>query len=166
MGSPWLVAVPPAQAETTTAAAGICLVVEVTLSGSWGVPPNGALNVRVDATGPCEVNNASGSTITISGTLQAPAATWTCAGGVATGQLTFSVTHTKFVSNVVAQVALTVGGGAAGMVAVEDTANPVFTGTGAYVGDATSCATSPTGPMTFCGAFTFVRGNPAPPVRS
>lgn len=140
----------------------------LTLSGNYGaVPPTAVTTVGVAGGGLCVVNGDPGITITINGYLNTAGdvPTWTCAGGVAEGQLSFSVVHSKVQSGVTARVVLTVAMGTAVMVVGDDTVIPAFAGAGAFVRDVASlasCALGAADPMSLCGTFTFVSGNPGP----
>lgn len=168
LAAPWLGSANPVDADTTVAAVGAC-VVGLTVGGIGPIPATTA-TVSVTGSGLCVVNgdvtSTPPATITISGSLTSDVPTWTCVGGAAVGQLTFTVAHPKSLSSMSATIGFVVGGAGASMVVGRETLNPAFAGAGAFVrdvGSLTSCA-APGASMTFCGAFTFVRGNPGPPI--
>lgn len=169
LGVPWLAAALPAEADTTTAAAGACLVSLEISGGSVSVPspppplpPLPPTPVDVTGGGLCVVNGDGGIGITIDGTLTSvgETPTWTCLGGAADGQLTINVTHPKVSAVVTADVTLTAVGGVAVMTAVDDDPSRAFVGEGNFVEDVMSHATCPTSgasSTSWCGTFAFTQ---------
>lgn len=159
---------------------GACFIT-IDVTGDYGLtpslPPAAPTSLLIDGTGTCVVNGDTGVVATIGGTAKAvgDTATWTCAGGVAEGVLTFSATHPDFPAGVNASLVITAAAGVMILVAteVDDDGDPTFTGVGELVQDANSLTTCPTDPSpsktsTWCGPFDFIHTSAGawPPIGS
>lgn len=143
---------PPAAAEAKPdAVAGACDVT-LTLTGNVSLVPPGlpgapftATTLAVNGGGSCWVNGVIVTyTLTIGGSVSSAqnTATWSCLGGVASGQLAFNVTHPDFPSGVQPTVVIAAVGPAMSFTGVDD--DPRFFAEGALVQDTPSTLTCPT----------------------
>lgn len=179
--TPWVAGAHPANAGgDTSAAVGACLIT-IDVTGDYGLtpslPPAAPTSLLIDGGGTCVVNGDAGVVATIGGTAKAvgDTATWTCAGGVAEGVLTFSVMHVDFPAGVNAALTIVAEAGVMTLVAteVDDDGDPTFTGSGELVQDANSLTTCPTDSSvsktsTWCGpfGFTYTSAGALPPIGS
>ena len=150
--TPWVAVTYPATAgPETSAAVGAC-VITVHITADYGLipssPPTTPTSLAIGGQGTCVVNGDLGVAANLSGTAKTvgDTSTWTCAGGVARGVLTFSVTHEDFPSGATAELAISVEGGVMTFVAadVDDDGDPTFTGAGELVQDTNSLTACPT----------------------
>lgn len=177
--APWVADAQPATAGgDTSAAVGACLIT-IDVTGDYALtppnPPTAPTSLSITGEGTCVVNGDEGVAATIGGTAKGvgDTSTWTCAGGVAEGVLTFSVAHPDFPSGVNASLTLTAEAGVMTLVAtdVDDDGDPTFSGSGELVQDPDSlqaCPTdsSPSKTSTWSGPFdfTYMSAGALPPI--
>lgn len=174
--APWVGGAQPATARAdASAAVGACLIT-IDVTGGYGLtPPIAPTSLSINGDGTCVVNGDQGIAATIGGTAKAAGdtSTWTCAGGVAEGVLTFSVAHPDFPSGVNAALVMTAEAAVMTLVAthVDDDGDPAFSGSGGLVQDPDSlqaCPTdsSPSKTSTWTGpfAFTYASAGALPPI--
>lgn len=123
-------------------------------------PPLTPTTLTVNGGGTCLVNGVDDVGALVHGSLTSleDTATWSCAGGVSTGTLTFDISHEEFQGTVDAVVAVVAAAGLVGITATNETAT--FGGAGSFLQDTASTTTCPNSEdpvftMTWCGKFGF-----------
>lgn len=150
---------------------GVCTVV-LDVSGTYAllpatsVPPTPRTTLTITGGGMCVVNGQSNVPITVTGSVDFPVdvTSWTCLAGVAAGDVRFEVSPGKFAIDASAITAVSKGGAAISLSAVDD--DPRFVAGGQFVQDvasSTACPLSGSMTATWCGVLEFVATAPLPP---